>query len=67
MRRTVVLLTVVALMAVMMAMTVTPAFAKSTQTYGCTSNFGTHTGVPKEGAKQGEKGGFYSTCQKERT
>ncbi len=65
-KRIVMLLSVVALMVVMLAMTVTPAFAKSTQTYTCTSIFGTHTGVPKEGAKQGEKGGFYLTCEKER-
>ena len=60
-KRITVLITVVALMVVMLAMSVTPAFAKST--YTCSSQYGTHSGVPKEAAMQG---GFYFDCVKER-
>jgi hypothetical protein len=62
-KRILVLLSVVALMVVMLAMSVAPAFAKGT--YTCTTVFGSVlTGVPKAEAKKFENAGF-ATCEKE--
>jgi hypothetical protein len=60
-KRILVLVSVVALMVVMLAMSVAPAFAKST--YRCQSQFGFHSGVPKEAVKNST---FYFNCVKER-
>ena len=60
-KRIVMLLSVAALMVVMMAMSVAPAFA--TSTYTCQSQYGTHSGVSKEAVKNST---FYFNCVKER-
>ena len=60
-KRIAMLLSVVALMVVMLAMSVAPAFAKST--YTCQSQYGTHSGVSKEAVKNST---FYFNCVKER-
>ena len=61
MKRMVAMWTAVALMVVMLAMSVAPAFAKST--YTCQSQYGTHSGVSKEAVKNST---FYFNCVKER-
>jgi len=61
MKRILVLLTAALVMAAMMVAMAMPAFAKST--YTCQSQFGTHSGVPKESVKNST---FYFNCEKER-